>query len=182
MMRYFFFSLNLQSFSERGFTFVELVINMATISILGAIMMSIFTDYKKQAYDVQALSLMHDMASALETVVGDVERRQYGLADYSYLKVPGSEARDLGDLETTASTLVRISDFLHIDDDRIFAFVSYNTDIFSYPMPERTYYIWHCDGETAFQRLESVSLGPIVVDQIYMELPITNSMKTSYCS
>ena len=52
--------------NEKGFTFIELLVSIAIIGILGGVALSAFTLYKKQGYDAHVDSAIRDARNSLE--------------------------------------------------------------------------------------------------------------------
>ena len=112
----------MNSANESGFTLVELLVSIIIVSLLAAIGIPQYQGYKGRVYDTQSLAIMRDLQNAVEAIADQVERGEVrdGAPDYAYQKKPGLAGEDIGDLDVTTTTDARMSDYINIENDRIF--------------------------------------------------------------
>lgn len=68
--------------AKKAFTLVELLVTISIVGILAALSVSMFTEYRRKAYDAAAISALKDLSTAIETM--DFTLNASGPTAYSF--------------------------------------------------------------------------------------------------
>ena len=176
-------------YREQGFTLIELLTSIVIAALIAAAGIPQDKEYKAKAYDSVALSTIRQLQVATEAIADKVERGEAGVPmgapDYAYIKEPGVPGRDAGDLDVTTTATERMSDYMEIVDDRLFAVGGYQTDFWASlgKPPERVFYAFHCEGTTFFQSFEFFlpdGSGGWRSWNINQNVPLTENTRSAY--